>query len=87
MKKIIDFVEKMKKIQKEAGAVLKRVQEEMKQQADRRKKKAKEQRVGNKVMLSMKDLVFKKRLAKKLVDQYIGLYTINEVISTNAVKS
>ena len=86
MKKIIDFVEKMKKIQKEAGAVLKRVQEEMKQQADRRKKKAKEQRVGNKVMLSMKDLVFKKRLAKKLVDQYIGLYTINEVISTNAVK-
>jgi len=35
---------------------------------------------------SMKDLVFKKRLAKKLVDQYVGSYTINEVVSTNAVK-
>ena len=37
-------------------------------------------------MLSMKDLVFKERPAKKLMDQYIGLYIINKVISTNAVK-
>ena len=37
-------------------------------------------------MLSTKDLVFKERLVKKLVDQYVGLYTIDEVISTNAVK-
>jgi len=37
-------------------------------------------------MLSTKDLVFKERPAKKLVDQYIGLYTIEEVVSTNAVK-
>ena len=34
----------------------------------------------------MKNLVFKKRLAKKLVDQYVGSYFINEVISTNVVK-
>ena len=37
-------------------------------------------------MLSMKDLVFKERLVRKLVDQYVGLYTIEEVVSTNAVK-
>ena len=37
-------------------------------------------------MLSMKDFVFKERLAKKLVDQYVGLYIINEVVFTNAVK-
>jgi len=37
-------------------------------------------------MLSMKYLVFKKRLAKKLVDQYMGPYIINEVVSTNIVK-
>ena len=37
-------------------------------------------------MLSTKDLVFKERLAKKLVDEYIGPYTIEEVVSTNAVK-
>jgi len=36
----------------------------------------------------MKDLVFKERLARKLVDQYVGLYIIDEVVSktTNAVK-
>ena len=37
-------------------------------------------------MLSMKHLVFKKRLARNLVDQYIGLYIIEEVIFTNIVK-
>ena len=37
-------------------------------------------------MLSTKDLVFKERLARKLVDQYIGPYTIEEVVSTNMVK-
>ena len=37
-------------------------------------------------MLSMKDLVFKKWLVKKLVDQYVGPYIIDEVVSINAVK-
>jgi len=37
-------------------------------------------------MLNMKDLVFKKRLVRKLVDRYIGPYKIKEMISTNAVK-
>ena len=37
-------------------------------------------------MLSIKDLVFKEQLAKKLVDQYVGPYIIDEIISTNTVK-
>ena len=37
-------------------------------------------------MLSMKDLVFKKWLAKKLVDQCVGLYIIDKLVSTNMVK-
>jgi len=37
-------------------------------------------------MLSMKDLIFKERPTKKLVDWYVGLYFINKVVSTNAVK-
>jgi len=37
-------------------------------------------------MLSMKNLVFKERLIKKLVDQYVGPYIIDEVVSTNIVK-
>jgi len=40
----------------------------------------------NKMMLNTKDLVFKERLAKKLVDQYVRPYTIEEVVSTNAIK-
>ena len=58
----------------------------MKKQADRGKKEVEEWKVADKVMLSTKDLVFKKRPVKKLVDQYIGLYYINEVVSTNVVK-
>ena len=37
-------------------------------------------------MLSIKDLVFKERPVKKLVDQYVGLYTIEKVVSINTVK-
>ena len=35
-------------------------------------------------MLSIKDLVFKEKLVK--IDQYVSLYIIDEVVSTNMVK-
>jgi len=41
---------------------------------------------GDRVMLSTRDLVFKERPARKLVDRYIGPYVIKEAVSTNAVK-
>ena len=41
---------------------------------------------GDKMMLSMKDLVFKERLARKLVDWYIGSYIIDKIVSTNVIK-
>ena len=37
-------------------------------------------------MLSTKNLVFKERPAKKLVDQYVRPYVIKKVVSTNVVK-
>ena len=37
-------------------------------------------------MLSTKDLVFKERPAKKLMERYIGPYKIEKVILRNAVK-
>jgi len=58
----------------------------MKRQADRERKEAEVWKVGDRVMLSTKDLVFKERPVKKLVDQYIGLYIIKEVVSTNVIK-
>ena len=58
----------MKKVQEEAGAVLKKTQEDIKRQADKRRKESEKWKKGDNVMLSIKDLVFKKRLVKKLVD-------------------
>ena len=37
-------------------------------------------------MLSTKNLVFKERPAKKLVDWYVGLYFIKKVVFINVVK-
>ena len=37
-------------------------------------------------MLSTKNLMFKERPAIKLVDWYVSLYIINEVVFTNAIK-
>ena len=38
------------------------------------------------MLLSTKNLVFKERPVKKLMERYIGLYVIEEVVSLNAVK-
>ena len=86
IEKAMKFVERIKKVQEEAEAKLKKVQEEMKWQADRERKKTEVWKVEDKMMLSTKDLVFKEQPVKELVDQYVGLYIINKVISTNAIK-
>ena len=41
---------------------------------------------GDRVILSIKDLVFKERLAWKLTERYVGPYAIKEIVSLNAVK-
>ena len=82
----MEFVERIKKVHEKVGAVLKKAQEDMKRQADRGRKQTENWKKGDRIMLSTKDLVFKERPAKKLMDQYVGPYTIKEVVSTNAVK-
>ena len=68
VEKVTEFVERMKKVYEKAGAVLKKAQEDMKRQADRERKETEDWKKGNRVMLSTKDLVFKERPARKLVD-------------------
>jgi len=80
------FVERMKKVQEEAEAALRKTQEEMKKYADRRRKESEEWKRGDQVLLSTKDLVFKERPSKKLTERYVGPYAIEEVVSSNAVK-
>ena len=68
IEKVTEFVKRIKKMQKEVEIALRKAQEEMKQQVDRRRKETKTWKKRDKVILSMKDLIFKERLAKKLVD-------------------
>jgi len=86
IEKAMEFVERMKKVYEKAGAALKKAQKDMKRQADRRRKKTEDWKKKDRVLLSTKDLAFKKRLVRKLVDRYVGPYTIKEVVSTNTVK-
>ena len=86
VEKATEFVERLKKVQEEAGAALRKAQEEMKRYADRKRKEMEEWKKRNRVMLSTKDLVFKERPVRKLVEQYVGLYEIEVVVSTNVVK-
>ena len=81
-----EFVEKMKKVYEEAAAALRKTQEEMKRYTDRSRRETEEWKKGDRVMLSMKDLVFKKRLVWKLMERYVGLYVIEEVVLSNVVK-
>ena len=81
-----EFVERMKKVQEEVEAVLKKTQEEMKRYADRGRRETEVWKKGDRVLLSTKDLVFKERPTKKLMERYVGPYAIEEIVSSNAVK-
>ena len=83
---VTEFVERMKKVHEEVEAALKKTQEEMKRYADRNRKETEKWEKGDKVLLSTKDLVFKERPTKKLIERYVGPYVIEEVVSSNAVK-
>ena len=83
---VTEFVEKMKKVHEEAGVALKKTQEEMKRYADQSKKETENWKKGDRVLLSTKDLVFKKRPVRKLIERYMGLYAIEEVVLSNTVK-
>ena len=86
IEKVTEFAERIKKVQEKVGVALKKAQEEMKWQTNRGSREVEKWKAGDKVMLSMKDPVFKERLAKQLVDCYIGPYIIDEVVLTNVVK-
>ena len=56
--KAMEFAEMMKKIQEEVRVVLKKAQEKIKKQANRKKKKTEKWKKSDKVILSIKDLIF-----------------------------
>ena len=86
VKSTTEFVERMKKVHEEAEVALKKTQDKMKRYADRGRKETENWKKGDQVLLSTKNLVFKERPTKKLIERYVGLYTIEEVVSSNVVK-
>jgi len=82
------FVERMKEIQEEAKVVLRKVQEDMKKYADKKRSDADEYKVGDLVMLSTKDLKYQMvgRRTEKLMERFVGPYRVKEIISLNTVK-
>ena len=81
-----EFIKRIKQVQEETRAVLKKTQEEMKRYADRSRREIEEWKKGDRVMLSTKDLVFKEKPVWKLTKRYMGPYEIEEVVSLNVVK-
>ena len=86
VEKATEFVERMKKVYEETRMALKKVQEDIKRQVDKGRRESKNWKKGDRVLLSTKDLMFKEILVRKLVDQYVSLYTIKKMVSTNVIK-
>jgi len=82
------FVERIKKIQEEAKAILGKVQEEIKKFANRRQREEEEYRVEDLVLLSTKDLKWqmKGRRSEKLTECFVGLYKVKGIVSSNTIK-
>jgi len=82
------FVERMKRIQREAKAALGKVQKEMKKFTDKRRKEGEEYRVGDLVLLSTKDLKWqmKRRRLEKLTERFVGPYKVKGTISSNVIE-
>jgi len=86
--KVEEFVKRMKEVYEETETVLRKSQEEIRKYADRKRSKPEEYRVGNRVLLSTKDLKFqiKGRCSEKLTEQFVESYKIKRVISTNMIE-
>jgi len=82
------FVAKIKEIQEEAKAALRKAQGEIKKYADKKRAKVNEYKVEDLVMLSTKDLKYQMvgRRTEKLTEKYVGPYKIKKVVLSNAVE-
>jgi len=82
------FVERIKKIQEKAKAVLEKAQKEMKKFVNRRRREEEEYRVGDLVLLNTKDLKWqmKGRKLEKLTEYFVGPYKVKGIVSSNAIE-
>ena len=77
--KVLPFMANYGKELRMGGDIIKRY-------VDRGRKETEVWKKEDRVLLSTKDLVFKKRPTKKLTERYVGPYAIEEIVSSNMVK-
>jgi len=80
------FVEKMKEIQEEAKAVLRKAQEDMRKYVDKKRSDTNKYKVGDLVMLKNLKYQMVGRRTEKLMERFVGLYRIKKIVLLNAVK-
>ena len=82
------FAERIRKVQEEAQAALQKAQEDMKWYANRERGEVEEYKVGNLVLLSMKDLKYQmaERCIEKFTERFVGLYKVKVIVSSNAIE-
>ena len=82
------FAERMKNVQEKAKTALQKVQERMRQYADRERGEVEEYRVGDLVLLSTKDLKYQMvgRRTDQFTEHFVGPYKVKAIISSNAIE-
>ena len=82
------FAKRIKRIQEEAKVALEKAQKEIKKFANRRRREKEEYRVGDLVLLSMKDLKWqmKERRSEKLTEHFVGPYKIKGIVFSNTIE-
>jgi len=82
------FMEKIREIQEETKAVLGKVQEDIKKYTDRKRAEVNEYKVGDLVILSIKDLKYQivRRRIEKLMKRFVGPYRVKKIILSNTVE-
>jgi len=83
-----EFAAKIKEIQEEAQAVLRKAQEEVKKQADRHRGEVEKYKAGDMVLLSTKDLKWQMigRRTDKLTKRFVRPYRVKGIVSSNAIE-
>ena len=87
-KRMEKFVIKIKEVQKEAKAALRKAQKKMKKYTDRKRGEVNKYKVEDLVMLSTKNLKYQMvgRRIEKLIERFIDPYKIKKIILTNTVE-
>ena len=85
--KVEEFIKEMIEKHKEVNVALKKSQNDIKMYVNRNRRESVEYKVGDKMLLSTKDLVslMKKQRMQKLMERFVGPYKIKK-ISENVVE-